>query len=139
MALQIIDKAIDRDISAQRDDIANKRAGIGLQMNALTQVQQMYNGERKQEAAIKALMYEATKIQLQNIAAANPDQRVQLKYKEIDTQLNAKIQNEFDTLNDESYQEELGAAEKQVGWEAQATTLGQRRAQMKGAQAMTAA
>jgi len=107
VALQIIDKAIDRDIQAQRDDIANKRAGVGLQMNALAQVQQMYEGERKQEAALKALMYESAKLQLQNIAFANPDQRVQLKYKELETNLNAKIQDSFDTLNVESYKEEL--------------------------------
>jgi len=79
VALQIIDKAIDRDISAQRDDIANKRAGVGLQMNLLSQMRAQFIDERQAENAARVVMLETYKMKLEEAAARSGDQRVQAK------------------------------------------------------------
>ena len=76
VALQLVDKAIDRDIQAQRDDIANQRAGVGLQMNLLSQMRGMYADERKAELATKVAMLESYKMQLETTSARSGDERV---------------------------------------------------------------
>jgi len=79
VALQIIDKAIDRDISAQRDDIANQRAGVGIQMNLLSQMRQQFGDERQAENAARVVMLETYKMKLEETAAQSGDKRIQSK------------------------------------------------------------
>jgi hypothetical protein len=77
VALQIIDKAIDRDIQAQRDDIANQRAGVGIQMNLLSQMRQQYGDERQAESAARVVMLETFKMKLLETAAQSGSAKVE--------------------------------------------------------------
>jgi hypothetical protein len=77
MALQIIDKAIDRDIAAQRDDIANQRAGVGIQMNLLSKMQNIYSSRDMQEAGARVVMLETYKMKLLETAAKSGSAKVE--------------------------------------------------------------
>lgn len=68
-AMQIIEKAIDRDIMAQQSDIDNKRAGVGLQMNMLGQMRQQFADDRQAKAAAKIAMLDVFKADLEKTAA----------------------------------------------------------------------
>lgn len=76
-ALQIIDKAIDRDIQAQRDDIANKRTGVGIQMNLLSQMRAQFSDERQAEAAARVVMLETYKMKLEETAARSQNKKLE--------------------------------------------------------------
>jgi hypothetical protein len=76
VALQIIDKAIDRDIQAQRDDIANQRAGVGLQMNLLSQMRAQFSDERQAENAARVVMLETYKMKLEEAAMKSGSEKV---------------------------------------------------------------
>jgi hypothetical protein len=134
-ALEIIDKAIDRDIQAQRDDIVNQRAGIGLQMNALSKMQELFDSERKREAGAKIAMLDLAKLKLDEIAQKNPDQRVQLKYQELGMALDDKIREQYSIIDMESHKEALSTREKMVGFEMGATQLQQQVARYKASAA----
>lgn len=67
-ALQIINRAIDRDIDAQKTNLANKRAGVGMQMNMLGQMQQQLGNERAAEAATKLAMLKSAEMKFHEVA-----------------------------------------------------------------------
>jgi hypothetical protein len=78
VALQIIDKAIDREIQAQRDDIANRRAGVGIQMNLLTQMRGVLDDERLDDKGAELALLKTYELKLQDALMQTRDQKVQL-------------------------------------------------------------
>jgi len=79
VALQIIDKAIDRDISAQRDDIQNQRAGVGMQMSLLSQMRSQFADERQAENAARVVMLDTYETKLKQAAAQSGSEQVMAK------------------------------------------------------------
>lgn len=100
MALQIIDKAIDRDIQAQRDDIANKRAGIGLQMNLLSQMRAKFGDERQAESAARVVMLETYKMKIEETAARSKVPAVQANAQMLIAQADQKEAAELTGMQD---------------------------------------
>lgn len=76
MAMAILDRAIDRDLAAQRDDIANQRAGVGLQMNLLSQMRGQFSDERQAERGAWVIMLETFKMKAEATAAKSGTKEV---------------------------------------------------------------
>ena len=140
VALQIIDKAIDRDIAAQRDDLNNRQAGVGLQMNLLGQMKSQFADERQAEAAARAVMLETARFKIEEASAKSGDRRVAdnaaLMAADIDV-MEQKIAGEFKVRAAEQFvagQEKLLAA-RRTGAVMQAQT---QQAQMAAAQPVPA-
>jgi hypothetical protein len=97
-ALRIIDTAINRDIDAQKQDLVTRKAGIGLQMNMLGQMRQQFGQEDQAETMARLLMLKSFENKAAEIAASNPDQRVQLKMQQLGDGINARYQQYFQQL-----------------------------------------
>ncbi len=70
-ALSIINKAIDRDIQAQKTNLQNRRAGIGLQMNLLGRMQSMLDDERAAETATRLIANKTAQMKVEQTMAAS--------------------------------------------------------------------
>lgn len=68
-ALQIINKAIDRDIDAQKTNLRNRRAGLGSQMNLLGRMQSMLNNERAADTATRLIANKTAQMKIEQKAA----------------------------------------------------------------------
>jgi hypothetical protein len=97
-ALRIIDTAINRDIDAQKQDLLTRKAGIGLQMNMLGQMRQQFGQEDQAETMARLLMLKSFENKALEIAASNPDQRVQLRMQQLGDGINARYQQYFQQL-----------------------------------------
>lgn len=68
-AVKMMQQAIDRDIAAQRSDMANKREALAGKMNALGQLTEIYGSQEAAEEHLRASMLDDAKTQLQAQAA----------------------------------------------------------------------
>lgn len=128
VALQLIDRAIDRDIDAQKHDIQTQQAEIGLQGSLLGQMRSIYEDDRQWENATRFMMLESAKMKIEEVGAQYADKRVQdqaaMMISEIDTR-QAAITGEM----------EITAAREAVGREAMLFGSQMQRAQMLQQQA----
>lgn len=69
-AAEIIENAIDRDIQAQKENIANKKSDIGHKVNLYNLMQARFNDDRQSEAATRIAMRQNV---LDTIEAARAD------------------------------------------------------------------
>jgi hypothetical protein len=70
-ALNIINRAIDRDIDAQKTNLANRRAGVGLQMNMLGRMQSIMDSERAAEQATSLMSTKIAQMKVEQAMAAS--------------------------------------------------------------------
>lgn len=80
LAMQIIERAIDRDLGAQKEDLANKRAGVGLQMNLLGQMRSQFGEERQADRAARVVMLDHYKLKLEEARAKAGDANTAAKF-----------------------------------------------------------
>jgi len=81
-ALQIVQSAINRDIAAQKADMANKRAGVGMQKSLMGQMMKRFGNEKQAEAASRIAMLEDYKTKLSAVAAKSKSDMMPSKLEE---------------------------------------------------------
>jgi len=83
-ALGIINSAIDRDIDAQKTNLANKRQvaseSAAMSKNMLSEFRQQFGDETSAELATRAVLLQKADIQMQNIAAKTGGAKAQANY-----------------------------------------------------------
>jgi hypothetical protein len=134
-ALQIVTGAIDRDMQAQIQDIATKKAGIGVQMNLMSLMRQKFGDERQAQAAFKINALEVYKQKIAETAARSKFRQVQINADREIANIDA-AQLQYKTAFDkaaaetalQTTQAQFGMAERTLGRRLQTT-------QMKMAQA----
>lgn len=67
-AMDIINASIDRDVAQQRDELANKRAGVQEKAKGLAQMRERYGDERQADMAERAKQLEIYKLKGDQIA-----------------------------------------------------------------------
>lgn len=67
-AIDVIDKAIDRDIDAQKLALTQKQTTLGNQMNIVGMMRQQFGDVRAADAAALAALYDNAKLRVQQIA-----------------------------------------------------------------------
>lgn len=80
-AMSVIDKAIDRDIDAQKSALENKRTALSAQGNMLSMMRQRFGDERQAEAAARAASYDLAAMRLRQIATKYQGQEIAAKAK----------------------------------------------------------
>jgi len=136
MALSILDRSIDRDIAAQRDDIANQRAGVGMQMNLLSQMRGQFSDERQAESAARVVMLETFKMKLEETAARSGSDRVRAQAASLYAQADQKEAALVGDMQIASAKEHVLGEKTMFGARTQRAAL---RAQQQAAQAKATA
>jgi hypothetical protein len=67
-ALEMYERMIERDIHAQEVELANRRAGVGMKMNALEMMGARFKDQRAARAMLKAQYYDAFASQTEGAA-----------------------------------------------------------------------
>jgi hypothetical protein len=75
-ALVTIERAIERDIDAQKLDIEKKRASVSATASLYGQMMEQFRDSRVAREAARVLMYKATEMKLQKIAASTRSDEV---------------------------------------------------------------
>ena len=117
-AKEIIDGAINRDIEQQRDELANKRAGVRQKAAGLEQMRQRFGDERLAEAAERARQLHAFSLIGDNIVSSAHDQTLSANW----AGTNAQLKTEQGKLH------EIMFPYQQPAGEAQQLDLAQKRA-----------
>jgi hypothetical protein len=126
-ALDIIQRSIDRDIEAQRADLANRRAGVGLEMNLLGQMRAQFADERQAETAARIAMLDTYEMKLSQVAAQSKSELIQRRYEKQMADIGvqkAKLQSDFEQSSLQQAMQETQAA---FGMEATRQQLGMQR------------
>lgn len=141
--LSIIERAIDQDIAAQRENLANRRAGVGLEMNMLGQMRAQFGDERQAETAARLMMLQAYEMKLDEVAARTKDPAIEARYAQQKADLETKKAELVGQFERESAVNAMQATAQQYGMETQRQQLGLQRAQLsmarQAAQARAAA
>jgi hypothetical protein len=119
MALQIVQRAIDRDIDAQKSDIAQKRMGVGMQQNLLGQMKDQFTDERQAEAATRIHMLQTYEMELDKMAAAAKAPQIQAKFLNMKADIQDDRNKLIYTFKDAAYQNAQQAAAGEFGMEEQ--------------------
>jgi hypothetical protein len=88
-AMDIITHAIDRDIDAQKANLANKRAGFEAQTGLYGMVQKNFQDERQARLAARSLGLQAAEMQLKSIAAKAQSPEIAAQYQALLGQMQA--------------------------------------------------
>ena len=97
-AMDILNRSIDRDIDAQKSDIANQRAGVGLQMNLLSQMRQTMDTERGADSSTRIIMLKTAEMKVDETLARNPTEKMQAKAGVLKAAINAEAQKLMDQI-----------------------------------------
>jgi hypothetical protein len=130
-ALQIIDKAIDRDIAAQRADIDKRRMGIGMQQNMLSMMRNQFSDERQAESAAKINMLQQFEMELDRVGAESKSPILRAKYDQLKADIHQKyneIGNKFELAAQENA---IKSTSEQFNMEERRIAAAQRSAQMQ--------
>ena len=101
-AMEAIDAAIDRDIQAQRDEIAKKGEVIQSQQSIVGLMRQQFGDERQASAASKVALYDKAEQDFKTIAAKYKSPELQARAAEFSADLQgrrAQALNEFKALS----------------------------------------
>jgi hypothetical protein len=93
-ALQIINAAIDRDVAAQRDEIAKKKGLVDAKSNLLQMMRQKFGDDRMAEAATRSYLMETTKLKLDQIASKYQGQELQANRMQLSGALDVAMQKD---------------------------------------------
>lgn len=128
-ALDIIQRAIDRDIEAQREDLANRRAEVKMEMNLLGRMQAQFADERQAMAATKLAMLQTYEMKLDQVAARTKEPAILARYEKNKADLGLAKAKELDAFQRASAAQAMQAASAGFGMEAQRQQLGMQSAQ----------
>lgn len=130
-ALQIIERAIDRNIDAQKTNLSRKRDEVDLSMSELSLARDMFGDEAQQHSAAKLALREqaAQRMEIALQKAQNPYIQANLKQ----TLANMASQNtkEEMALHSESSQRAFGAAQALFGAEVSKANAAHQNAMMR--------
>jgi len=90
-AMQMIDKAIERDMRAQQQDIDNKRASIQGNINMLDKYTQMFGTPQQAKAAYKLAYLTASKARIEELNAEAMPARIRSKYNQTIAAIDQKL------------------------------------------------
>jgi hypothetical protein len=107
-ALNIINRAIDRDIDAQKANLASRRAGVGMQMNLLGRMQNQFASERQQDAATRLVMTETAKMKLEEAASVWKGPLQRAAYDDVIAQLDQQQAQEKVKFQEASLDQAIG-------------------------------
>lgn len=89
-AMDIINDAINRNIEAQKQEIANARENVNLEQNVMAQLRQKGLDEREAEHAARQLYLEGAQQQLETIAAGYKSEAIKNNAAQASAQLGQK-------------------------------------------------
>jgi len=111
VGLDMINKVIDRDIDAQKfnieRDLMRKRAGMEVSQNLLQDLHQQFGDKMHAETALRAIMLEKAKNQLDAIAGRYQAPEIKAKAQQLSAQLSAEQATQVGQLKQSIYQREF--------------------------------
>jgi len=90
MAMKIINDAIERDLLAQRENIAGKGRAVERQRGVMDDVAKMYDDEAAQTLAARALMWDASARRIAEIEAMMPNDERAAQFATLQQQIAAE-------------------------------------------------
>jgi len=132
-ALQIIDKAISRDIDVQKSDLEKKRVGLGMQQNMLGMMRNQFADDRQAEAATRLNMLQSFEMELDNAAAMSKSSKLQAHYAQLKSGIEDKKNDLIAQFQDASYKDAKQTILQQYEMEKGRIGIGMQQAQIKNA------
>ncbi len=129
-ALDIIERSIERDIAAQRENLASRRAGYGLEVNLLGQMRQQFADERQAETAARIAMLDAYEMKLGQVAASTKSEAIQRRYEKSMADLSVKKAELLSSFEQDSIRQAMAETQAAFGMEATRQQLGMQRQAM---------
>ena len=102
-ALNIINKAIDRDIDAQKTNIKNRRAGANQQMNLLGRMMSVMNNERTAESAARLIADQTALMKINQVVEESKGTMAEARGQVLQAALQGQIDDKKAKLASEIY------------------------------------
>ncbi len=112
VGMDLISKAIDRDIDAQKSNIENMKAGAQVQTSILSQMQRKFDSAQQAEAATRSIYIDQAKAKLASLASKYEGPEIQAKAQQLMGQLN---EEQAKTLYQFRSAAEQKALQRQIG------------------------
>lgn len=125
-ALGIIQRAIDRDIDAQKSDIASKRMGIGMQQNLLGMMRDEFTDDRQAESATRIQMLQTSEMELDRMAAAAKAPQIRVDYMKMKALIGQEMQSEKYKFDNASLESGMKTTAAEFGMEQSRAAMRQR-------------
>jgi len=131
-ALRLINNAIDRDIDAQKANLANKQAGLAAESSILGMMRQKFADEKDAEAATRIHLMELAKMDLESVLGQSASKQAALRGQDAIAQLDQQQAAEAYKIQENTRARELQAHQLALSGETTKAQLGMTRAAMAG-------